>query len=105
RRDPLPAARHRRHVAALARRAPRRRDIRRPDRGAAAASGRVRIAMDARVTSALLYLDGVTVSFDGFRALNKLSLAIAPGEMRAVIRPNAAGKTTMMDVVPGHTQP
>jgi len=57
------------------------------------------------VTSALLYLDGVTVSFDGFRALNELSLAIDPGEMRAIIGPNGAGKTTMMDVVTGKTRP
>ena len=45
------------------------------------------------------------VSFDGFRALNKLSLAIEPGEMRAIIGPNGAGKTTMMDVVTGKTRP
>ncbi|HEX3982866.1 MAG TPA: urea ABC transporter ATP-binding protein UrtD [Acidisoma sp.] len=57
------------------------------------------------LTSALLYLDGVTVSFDGFRALNNLSLAIEPGEMRAIIGPNGAGKTTMMDVVTGKTRP
>jgi urea transport system ATP-binding protein len=56
-------------------------------------------------TSALLYLDGVTVSFDGFRALNELSLAVEPGEMRAIIGPNGAGKTTMMDVVTGKTRP
>jgi urea transport system ATP-binding protein len=61
--------------------------------------------MDARTTSALLYLDGVTVSFDGFVALNKLSLAVEPGEMRAIIGPNGAGKTTMMDVVTGKTRP
>jgi urea transport system ATP-binding protein len=61
--------------------------------------------MDLRTTSALLYLDGVTVSFDGFRALNKLSLAVEPGEMRAIIGPNGAGKTTMMDVVTGKTRP
>src|ERR1700674_3921793 len=61
--------------------------------------------MDVRTTSALLYLDGVTVSFDGFRALNALSLAIDPGEMRAIIGPNGAGKTTMMDVVTGKTRP
>jgi len=61
--------------------------------------------MDVRTTSALLYLDGVTVSFDGFRALNNLSLAIEPGEMRAIIGPNGAGKTTMMDVVTGKTRP
>ncbi len=53
----------------------------------------------------LLYLDGVTVSFDGFRALNALSLVLEPGEMRAVIGPNGAGKTTMMDVVTGKTRP
>jgi urea transport system ATP-binding protein len=61
--------------------------------------------MDARTTSALLYLDAVTVSFDGFRALDKLSLAVEPGEMRAIIGPNGAGKTTMMDVVTGKTRP
>src|SRR5271154_3934931 len=53
----------------------------------------------------LLYLDGVNVSFDGFRALNELSLVLAPGEMRAVIGPNGAGKTTMMDVITGKTRP
>jgi urea transport system ATP-binding protein len=58
-----------------------------------------------RVTNALLYLDAVTVSFDGFKALNKLSLLVAPGEMRAIIGPNGAGKTTMMDVVTGKTRP
>jgi urea transport system ATP-binding protein len=59
----------------------------------------------ATLTNALLYLDGVTVSFDGFRALNKLSFTIEPGEMRAIIGPNGAGKTTMMDVVTGKTRP
>jgi urea transport system ATP-binding protein len=57
------------------------------------------------LTTALLYLNGVTVSFDGFKALNNLSLAIEPGEMRAIIGPNGAGKTTMMDVVTGKTRP
>src|SRR5919197_2150377 len=61
--------------------------------------------MDARTTTALLYLDGVTVSFDGFRALNNLSFTIEPGEMRTIIGPNGAGKTTMMDVVTGRTRP
>ncbi len=61
--------------------------------------------MDERTTTALLYLNGVTVSFDGFRALNNLSLAVEPGEMRAIIGPNGAGKTTMMDVVTGKTRP
>jgi len=58
-----------------------------------------------KLTQSLLYLDGVTVSFDGFRALNNLSFAIEPGEMRAIIGPNGAGKTTMMDVVTGKTRP
>jgi len=61
--------------------------------------------MDATTTSALLYLNGITVSFDGFRALNELSFVIEPGEMRAIIGPNGAGKTTMMDVVTGKTRP
>jgi urea transport system ATP-binding protein len=56
-------------------------------------------------TSALLYLNAITVSFDGFRALNALSLVIDRGEMRAIIGPNGAGKTTMMDVVTGKTRP
>ncbi|MEH0070557.1 urea ABC transporter ATP-binding protein UrtD [Pannonibacter sp. Pt2-lr] len=55
--------------------------------------------------TSLLYLDGVSVSFDGFRALNSLSFVIAPGEMRAIIGPNGAGKTTMMDVITGKTRP
>ena len=59
----------------------------------------------AGLTSALLYLDGVTVSFDGFRALNELSLVVEAGEMRAIIGPNGAGKTTMMDVITGKTRP
>jgi urea transport system ATP-binding protein len=58
-----------------------------------------------RTTSALLYLDAVSVSFDGFRALNDLSLTVEPGEMRAIIGPNGAGKTTMMDVITGKTRP
>jgi urea transport system ATP-binding protein len=56
-------------------------------------------------TTALLYISGVNVSFDGFRALNNLSLAVEPGEMRAIIGPNGAGKTTMMDVITGKTRP
>ncbi len=53
----------------------------------------------------ILYLDGITVSFDGFKALNSLSLIIGEGEMRAIIGPNGAGKTTMMDVITGKTRP
>jgi len=52
-----------------------------------------------------LYLDDITVSFDGFRALNRLSLAINVGELRCIIGPNGAGKTTMMDVITGKTRP
>jgi urea transport system ATP-binding protein len=57
------------------------------------------------LTNTLLYLDGVEVSFDGYRALRGLSMTIAPGEMRAIIGPNGAGKTTMMDVITGKTRP
>jgi urea transport system ATP-binding protein len=63
------------------------------------------IAKPHEITPSLLYLDGVTVSFDGFRALNNLSLDISAGEMRAIIGPNGAGKTTLMDVVTGRTRP
>jgi len=58
---------------------------------------------DARAP--LLYLNDVTVSFDGFRALNALSFFVERGEMRAIIGPNGAGKTTMMDVITGKTRP
>ena len=61
--------------------------------------------VSAALHDTLLYLDGVTVSFDGFRALNALSLVLEAGEMRAVIGPNGAGKTTMMDVITGKTRP
>jgi urea transport system ATP-binding protein len=61
--------------------------------------------MTASVTPTLLYLDNVTVSFDGFRALNALSLTVDHAEMRAIIGPNGAGKTTMMDVITGKTRP
>ncbi len=57
------------------------------------------------LTASLLYLDGVAVSFDGYKALRGLSLILAPGEMRAIIGPNGAGKTTMMDVITGKTRP
>ena len=98
---------HRRHVAVAARRhgtvRPRVRQTRR-DTGA----DDLRRGGSAGMTDAtdtLLYLDGVTVSFDGFRALNALSLVLEDGEMRAVIGPNGAGKTTMMDVITGKTRP
>ena len=60
---------------------------------------------DAAYADSLLYLDGVTVSFDGFKALNNLSLLVERGEIRSVIGPNGAGKTTMMDVITGKTRP
>ena len=53
----------------------------------------------------ILYLENVTVSFDGFKAINQLSLDIAPGELRCIIGPNGAGKTTMMDIITGKTRP
>lgn len=53
----------------------------------------------------ILYLEDVTVSFDGFRALNKLTLYVDDGELRCIIGPNGAGKTTMMDVITGKTRP
>src|SRR5512143_4089938 len=52
-----------------------------------------------------LYLEDVTVSFDGFKALNNLSLYVDPGELLCIIGPNGAGKTTMMDVITGKTRP
>ena len=58
-----------------------------------------------QITQSLLYLDGVSVSFDGFKALNNLALDISHGEMRAIIGPNGAGKTTMMDIITGKTKP
>jgi urea transport system ATP-binding protein len=53
----------------------------------------------------ILYLDAISVAFDGFKALNRLSFYVEPGELRAIIGPNGAGKTTMMDVITGKTRP
>jgi len=53
----------------------------------------------------ILYVENVTVSFDGFKALNDLTLYIEAGELRCIIGPNGAGKTTMMDVITGKTRP
>ncbi len=55
--------------------------------------------------SMLLEVSGVSVSFDGFRAINNLSINFAPAELRAIIGPNGAGKTTFMDIVTGKTKP
>ena len=83
-------------------------------RAAAARVGRARGELRPRgvergepdfATASALYLDDITVSFDGFKALNKLSLAIDVGELRCIIGPNGAGKTTMMDVITGKTRP
>ena len=52
-----------------------------------------------------LYVEDISVSFDGFKALNSLSLTIDVGELRCIIGPNGAGKTTMMDVITGKTRP
>jgi urea transport system ATP-binding protein len=74
--------------------------------GREAAYGRVVEPDQLDVThGSILYLDDISVSFDGFNALNKLCLNIAVGEMRCIIGPNGAGKTTMMDVITGKTRP
>jgi urea transport system ATP-binding protein len=71
-----------------------------------ASYGRVVVEGELDAThGAILYLDDITVSFDGFKALNKLSLNISLGELRCIIGPNGAGKTTMMDVITGKTKP
>ncbi len=67
--------------------------------------GRVRSEGVDTVHGAILYLDAISVSFDGFKALNALTLDIDVGELRCVIGPNGAGKTTMMDVITGKTRP
>jgi len=76
------------------------------DTDAAPGAGRApTVAAHAARHTSILYLDGITVSFDGFRALNDLSLYIERGELRCIIGPNGAGKSTMMDVVTGKTRP
>ena len=74
--------------------------------GRAASAGRLTTPGEVDVSHGrILYLEDVSVSFDGFKAINKLSLDIAPGELRCVIGPNGAGKTTMMDIITGKTRP
>ena len=74
--------------------------------GRAAGFSRIATAGEVDVTHGrILYLEDVSVSFDGFKAINKLSLDIAPGELRCIIGPNGAGKTTMMDIITGKTRP
>ena len=59
----------------------------------------------AMATETQLYLQDVHRSFDGYKAINGLSIAIAKGELRAVVGPNGAGKTTMLDIITGKTRP
>ncbi|NGP18090.1 urea ABC transporter ATP-binding protein UrtD [Devosia aurantiaca] len=59
----------------------------------------------SKALDTMLYLDGVSVSFDGFKAINNLSIIVQPAEMLAIIGPNGAGKTTMMDIITGKTRP
>lgn len=74
--------------------------------GRAAGFSRVALAGEVDVTHGrILYLEDVHVSFDGFKAINGLSLDMAPGELRCIIGPNGAGKTTMMDIITGKTRP
>ena len=74
--------------------------------GRSAGIGRIRRGMEPDFTHGVaLYLDDIRVSFDGFKALNGLSLSIGVGELRCIIGPNGAGKTTMMDVITGKTRP
>ncbi len=74
--------------------------------GRSASGSRVVTSKEVDVTHGrILYLEDVSVSFDGFKAINKLSLDIAPGELRCIIGPNGAGKTTMMDIITGKTRP
>ena len=74
--------------------------------GRSVSGGRVVTSREVDITHGrILYLEDVSVSFDGFKAINKLSLDIAPGELRCIIGPNGAGKTTMMDIITGKTRP
>ena len=75
-----------------------------PDSGEAVLGHPVTGHLDAS-HGIVLYLESITVSFDGFKALDNLSLSIDIGELRCVIGPNGAGKTTMMDVITGKTRP
>jgi urea transport system ATP-binding protein len=59
----------------------------------------------SKAQDTMLYLNGVSVAFDGFKAINNLSIIVRPSEMLAIIGPNGAGKTTMMDIITGKTRP
>jgi urea transport system ATP-binding protein len=73
--------------------------------GGDSSRGRVATAGLDTTHGTVLYLDDISVSFDGFKALDRLQLTIDVGELRCVIGPNGAGKTTMMDVITGKTRP
>ena len=77
----------------------------RPRRSEPRARGRARAGGVARWHETQLYLEDVHSSFDGFKAIDGLSLVIAKGELRAVVGPNGAGKTTMLDIITGKTRP
>jgi urea transport system ATP-binding protein len=81
---------------------------RRPERPRDGGAAYGRVVQDNEVDlthGTILYLDDITVSFDGFKALNALTLDVRAGELRCIIGPNGAGKTTMMDVITGKTRP
>ncbi len=88
----------------LARLPSRSRSARPPRHGALAPSDALAAGPDTS-HGVILYLEEITVSFDGFRALDSLTLYVQAGELRCLIGPNGAGKTTLMDVVTGKTRP
>jgi urea transport system ATP-binding protein len=90
--------------AVLGRFSSRSRSAKPPRIGPMLAPNRIEVGPDSS-RGVILYLEDITVSFDGFRALNALTLYIEVGELRCIIGPNGAGKTTMMDVITGKTRP
>src|SRR6202050_3020214 len=90
--------------AVLGRFSSRSRSAKPPRMGPMLAPNRIEVGPDSS-RGMILYLEDITVSFDGFRALNALTLYIEVGELRCIIGPNGAGKTTMMDVITGKTRP
>jgi urea transport system ATP-binding protein len=90
--------------AVLGRFSGRSRSAKPPRIGPLLEPNRIEVGPDSS-RGVILYLEDITVSFDGFRALNALTLYIEVGELRCIIGPNGAGKTTMMDVITGKTRP
>jgi urea transport system ATP-binding protein len=80
-------------------------EIKADDESGVGMEGRVASGEVDTVHGPILYLEEISVSFDGFKALNNLTLTIERGELRCIIGPNGAGKTTMMDVITGKTRP